>query len=77
MSRHKAKLPLPSYIVIKKMKEYGKLFFPPRIVARGKLEFVTIRLPADKAAIWNHCGCVCDYEKFRKGMLVHPDSIKA
>ena len=77
MNQQKPKLPLPKYIVLKKMKEYGKRYWPPRIVARGRLDYDVIQLPADKAAIWNHCGCITDFEKFRKGMLVHPDSIKA
>ena len=76
MSQQKPKLPLPKYIVLKKMIVGGKRFFPPRIGNRGKLEIDTVALPADKAAIWNHCGSICNFEKFRKGMLVHPDSIK-
>ena len=57
------------------MKEYGKKFWPPRLV-NGQIEYDTIRLPADKAQIWNYVGCITDEETFRKGMLVHPDSIK-
>jgi len=76
MSQQKPKLPLPKYIVLKKMIVNGRRFWPPRIVALGRLEYDVVGLPADKAAIWNHTGCITNYEKFHKGTLVHPDSIK-
>lgn len=74
--QRKARLPLPKYIVLKKMQRNGKKFWPPRMNDSGKLEYDMIQMPAAEAQLWNHVGCITDEEKFRKGMLVHPDSIK-
>lgn len=75
MSQQKPKLPLPKFIVLQKMKRNGKKYWPPRLV-NGLIEYDMIQMSAAEAQIWNHVGCITDEEKFRKGMLVHPDSIK-
>ena len=73
--KQKPKLPLPSYVVLQKMIWNKRKFWPPRIV-KGVLEYDIVSLPSWAADVFNHTGCITNEEKFRKGMLVHPDSIK-
>ena len=72
------KIPEPRFIVLQKMLWDKRKYYPPRVhPISGRLVFDIIQLPAWAAEVFNHTGCICDMEKFdKKGMLVHPDSIK-
>jgi len=69
------KIPESRFIVLQKMIWNKKKFWPPRMV-KGVLEFDVISLPSWAADVFNYTGCITEEKKFRKGTLVHPDSIK-
>ena len=68
---------LEKFIVLKKMIWNKRKFYPPRInKITGKLEYDTIALSTLHAEMWNHAGTITNEEKFRKGLLVHPDDFR-